>query len=160
MKLLEYILNESMSEVILYHSTINNGDIKQFEKYSHFGTRKSAIQRLRSKSRYPRFRNKNNTYFIYKVSITGNFYKGTDASANDPYHINQELIEKYGDEYREWHRDNLLSKPVYDFLIEKGFDGITYNNLVEDKKSDSYLVFNTEKIKILKVEEFEKIPSK
>lgn len=65
--------------------------------------------------------------------------------------LGSDFIEKlYADEVSESHRYQMLKEE----LKSCGFDGIVYKNAVEDKGSDSYIVFDAEQIHLVDPPEF------
>ena len=139
-----------IDEEIAYHGSID--DITAFRPLTHFGTEKSAKDRM-----------------IYKKYKDGKIYK-VDLDIKNPLTIKDFSGIHYDRYYAfELRRLNLISqeemeaitriedkadlrKALLDKLKELGIDGFVYKNRYEDKGNISYVIVDPNQVKVLSVE--------
>jgi len=148
--LTEIAEDNEIDEEIAYHGSID--DITAFHPLTHFGTEKSAKDRM-----------------IYKKYKDGKIYK-VDLDIKNPLTIKDFSGIHYDRYYAfELRRLNLISqeemeaitriedkadlrKALLDKLKELGIDGFVYKNRYEDKGNISYVIVDPNQVKVLSVE--------
>jgi hypothetical protein len=161
------VVNPDGSPMIVYHGT--GTDFNVFEKGDigfHFGTKKAAVSRLRTKKIYGEKRLFKGVYlkienplrmpdmggwgadYVANELVRMKILKPDDLDVNTKW---KELTTKYGyNKTSNWNYEAAnreLRKYVVDKIKEKGYDGIRYINNNEDKGSLSWVVFEPMQIK-------------
>jgi hypothetical protein len=156
---LKDILNESVPDNEMWHVSFKP-DIKKFNPLSHFGTKEAAMDRLKQlKKRKTKFA------YLYKVKLN----MTSPAKVNDYPEYDDEDYKKYLMWLNDaktfsstisndiatlqiWGEDGHNVKDFFIEIMEKmGYDGLVYDNEVEDVGFDSFVIFNPKQVKILKV---------
>jgi hypothetical protein len=166
------VVDANGDPLVVYHGT--NADVSVFAPFSHFGTAAAANQRaeeLRSFS-VDVVRREPGSFSVVPVylSIQNPLRMQDLAAIDDNTGLTIEKAEERGtkDIYpRGWEgeeaiattllemgvididefEDHRSNRKALQLLQEKGYDGIIYENVVEDAGSDSYIVFAPSQIK-------------
>lgn len=146
---------DTIDEEVAYHGTVD--DITKFHPLSHFGTEKSAKDRME----YKKYKDGK----IYKVDLDiknplqikdfpGIHYDRLYAfELRDKGLISQEEME----DITFTQDKTVLRKKLLNKLKELDIDGFVYKNKYEDKGNISYVIVDPKQVKILSVEPSEKI---
>ena len=161
------VTNPDGSPMIVYHGTGEDFDVFSKGDFGyHFGTKKAAVSRLRSKKVYGEKRIFKGVYLkienplimkdilkwyasavVKELEIIGVFKKG-EVDTDIKWH---ELTHQYGyNKTSNWNHEaanNDLKQFVIDKIISKGYDGIKYTNKIENAGSISWVVFKPSQIK-------------
>ena len=151
------IRDESGNPMIMYHGTLDK--FTDFNRGSHFGTKKAATERIQDKQIQTNTDNSGEIKPVYlKIEKPlemvdlfvepgfENYWKNYEAEGygKDASNLEREgvrLSKKY---------DNLKNKENLEwteFLSSEGYDGVIYENLAEDAGSLSFIAFSPEQIK-------------
>jgi len=151
------IRDESGNPMIMYHGTLDK--FTDFNRGSHFGTKKAATERVQDKQIQTNTDNSGEIKPVYlKIEKPlemvdlfvepgfENYWKNYEAEGygKDASNLEREgvrLSKKY---------DNLKNKENLEwteFLSSEGYDGVIYENLAEDAGSLSFIAFSPEQIK-------------
>lgn len=153
------VVDESGEPLTYYHSTTSPKQIQQFEKRSglsgHFGTLKAAEDRMRQAREDGTF-DENAPASIVPVYLSiQNPVRMSDVHFDNAEEMVLDLRDKNIISAKEATKLNVYDnedkrfdmRPVVDLLKKKGYDGIVYENAVEDPGSDTYIPFEPTQIK-------------
>lgn len=161
------VVNPDGSPMIVYHGT--GTDFTEFKKGDigfHFGTKKAAVSRLRSKKIYGEKRVFKGVYLkienplemkdiggwyasrVAKELIAMGLFKPEEMDVDKKW---KELTQQYGyNKTANWNYDSAnkeLNKFVVEKIKSKGYDGVKYINNIENRGSISWMVFEPIQIK-------------
>jgi hypothetical protein len=129
------VIDTQGDPLVVYHGT--NTNFKEFKKWSHFGTKKAANQRLKNK--------KDGANIIPVYLKIENPLILTDGEANDPAILRDAVLSgKYDAIYpdlKQWASNWRMT------LEKLGYDGIFYKNSIEDPGNWSYIVFRPDQVR-------------
>lgn len=127
--------------LILFHGS--PADVSSFRAMAHFGTLVAAKQRLRHWMRH-----KNTGGTIYEVALDiNNPLRVTDAEASDEASL---LLSIKRGLYPQLDLGIANRDGAYAAVEQAGYDGLVYNNRMEDRGKLSYVILRPEQAKILK----------
>lgn len=137
---IDTLIPESKVKEVLFHGSTSDkfdkynpksGEIEtvvdEFRPFTHFGTRQSAIDRIRIK------RSNADSLEVERAS---------DLVIPVILNINPKQVEDQGDSSLDW-------KKVINEAKEEGFDSVSYTNIEEDKNSTSYMTSKSDQVIIL-----------
>lgn len=126
----------------------------------HFGTRQAALQRL---GHYIQDYDYTGRSFVIKVNVQiKNPVIMRDVHFDEYGTMVEDLIDKryltidelpipWGERYSDEVSEKLKLERLIGVLKEKGYDGIVYENRIEDPGSTSVIPFSLRQIQIIKV---------
>ena len=147
--------NWSDNNIVAFHGTTS--DINNFNSLSHFGSMDAAKDRMS----YKKFKNGK----IYKVKLdiknplVIKDFPGIHYDRLYAFELkNKKLISQEEMEDITFTQDKIeLRKKLLNKLKELGIDGFVYKNRYEDKGSTSYVITSPNQVKVLDVEQIDKL---
>lgn len=168
------VVDEQGRPMVVYHATSNvinernevqrmasfgfGTEFREFDEFipmSHFGTAKAARDRAISRGllsvepswKRPFHHPGSRTYPVY-LSIK-NPLRVTDAMASDEASMLGALIQLQRErgEYMDIDIDVARSEGAYEAVRRAGYDGLVYENRIEDKGNDSWVIFDPNQAK-------------
>jgi hypothetical protein len=168
------VVDKQGRPLVVYHATSNvinernevqrmasfgfGTEFREFDEFipmSHFGTAKAARDRAISRGllsvepswKRPFHHPGSRTYPVY-LSIK-NPLRVTDAMASDEASMLGALIQLQRErgEYMDIDIDVARSEGAYEAVRRAGYDGLVYENRIEDKGSDSWVIFDPNQAK-------------
>jgi hypothetical protein len=133
-------LVESTEQTITAYHSSSNHDITSFRPMTHFGTFKSAEDRMR---------HHRNAYYgtIYEVRLHfKNVYRMGDEAANNPKDLLRDMRAGLN---RDLNFDTVAAHGIEAAVREAGYDGVVYKNIREDAGSDSWMIFSSDQAEII-----------
>lgn len=124
-----------ISETVVYHS--GPAGIEQFHPWTHFGSAKAAQHRMKD-------RREDNVVYTAKLSIR-NPLLVTDAQASDEASLLNAIAR--GEYPLDVHVAR--SQGVAAACEAAGYDGLVYQNNMEDRGRDSWVIFHPEQAQIV-----------
>jgi hypothetical protein len=164
------VVNDWGEPMVVYHGT--NREVRKFNPGSHFGTARAANERIKHLNDFDHEVGRDNrSYRMYPVylkienplvmpdlvSVSPKDYvtypAGTTFIPDEDFRmLSWESIDNY--DLREYllgsghiNFDEFESVDVYDALSSRGYDGIMYQNDIEDKGSTSWIIFDSNQVK-------------